>query len=122
MNLEQSLQAIKTDLGKKEEILNALKKIYPHLSYLSETQILTYFKVESTPKARAVQTHEFNGRIVGSLSNILGQANLASGSFRLSVNTSSKYAQIVIVSDSYLPCVLQSAEYEGFLTQRTSRI
>ena len=81
-----------------------------------------YFKVESTPKARAVQTHEFNGRIVGSLSNILGQANLASGSFRLSVNTSSKYAQIVIVSDSYLPCVLQSAEYEGFLTQRTSRI
>lgn len=47
MNLEQSLQAIKTDLAKKEEILNGLKKIYPHLSYLSETQILTYFKVES---------------------------------------------------------------------------
>jgi len=46
VNLEQSLQAIKTDLAKKEEILKTLKK-NPHLSYLSETQILTYFKVES---------------------------------------------------------------------------
>jgi hypothetical protein len=81
-----------------------------------------YFKVESTPKARDTQTHEFNGRVVGALSNLLGQANLASGSFRLSVMTSSKYAHIVITSDSYLPCVFQSAEYEGFLTQRTQRI
>ena len=81
-----------------------------------------YFKVENTPQARSTQTHEFNGRIVGALSNILGQASLASGSFRLSIMTNSKYASIVISSDSYLPCVFQSAEYEGFLTQKTQRI
>jgi len=81
-----------------------------------------YFKVESTPKARDTQTHVFNGRVVGALSNILGQANLASGSFRLSVMTNSKYAHIVVTSDSYLPCVFQSAEYEGFLINRTQRI
>ena len=81
-----------------------------------------YFKVESTPEARDTQTREFNGRVVGSLSNILGQANLASGSYKVSVLTNSKYAKVVITSDSYLPCVFQSAEYEGFLTQRTSRI
>lgn len=81
-----------------------------------------YFKVESTPEARPTKTYEFNGRVVGAFSNILGQANLASGSFRLSVMTNSKYAHIVVISDSYLPCVFQSAEYEGFLTQRTQRI
>ena len=58
MNLEKSLQAIKTDLGRKEEILKALKKIYPHLSYLSETQILTYFKVDSI-----LELNEYSKRI-----------------------------------------------------------
>ena len=81
-----------------------------------------YFKVESTPETRPTKTLEFKARQIGAQSNILGQANLASGSFKLLVMTNSKYARIVIVSDSHLPCVFQSAEYEGFLTQRTQRI
>ncbi len=81
-----------------------------------------YFRVENTPKARPTTVREFNGRIIGGLSNILGQANLDEGTYRVPVMTNSKYAQVVIVSDSYLPCVFQSAEYEGFLTQRTARM
>jgi len=81
-----------------------------------------YFKVESAPTARPVAIREFNGRIIGGLNNLLGQANLDEGTYRVPVNTNSKYVNVTITSDSYLPCVFQSAEYEGFLTQRTSRI
>ena len=81
-----------------------------------------YFKVESAPTARPVYIREFNGRIIGGLNNLLGQANLDEGTYRVPINTNSKYVNVTITSDSYLPCVFQSAEYEGFLTQRTSRI
>ena len=81
-----------------------------------------YFKVESEPTARPVYIREFNGRIIGGLNNLLGQANLDEGTYRVPINTNSKYVNVTITSDSYLPCVFQSAEYEGFLTQRTSRI
>jgi hypothetical protein len=36
--------------------------------------------------------------------------------------TNSKYVNLTISSDSYLPCVFQSAEYEGFLTQKSRRL
>lgn len=81
-----------------------------------------YFRVENAPEARPVVTREFNGRIIGGLNNLLGQANLENGSYRVPVMTNSKYANVTIKSDSYLPCVFQSAEYEGFLSQRTARI
>ena len=81
-----------------------------------------YFKVESEPTARPAAVREFNGRIIGGLNNLLGQANLDEGTYRVPVMTNSKYVNVTISSDSYLPCVFQSAEYEGFLTQRTSRI
>lgn len=81
-----------------------------------------YFKVENAPVARPALIREFNGRIIGGLSNLLGQANLDEGTYRVPVMTSSKHANITITSDSYLPCVFQSAEWEGFLTRRTLRI
>ena len=81
-----------------------------------------YFKVTTEPTARPTAVREFNGRIIGGLYNLLGQANLAEGTYRVPIHTNSRYANVTISSDSYLPCVFQSAEYEGFLTQRTSRI
>jgi hypothetical protein len=81
-----------------------------------------YFKIESEPEARTASIREFNGRIIGGSHNLLGQANLAEGTYRVPIMTNSKYVNLTIVSDSYLPCVFQSAEYEGFLTQRTQRI
>ena len=47
MSLEQSLQSMKNDIAKKEEMLKSLQKYHPHLAHLSETQILAYFKVDS---------------------------------------------------------------------------
>ena len=50
MNLDKSLQTLKNKIAKKEEILKALQKTYPHLSNLSETEILTYFEVSTIPE------------------------------------------------------------------------
>jgi len=50
LNLGKSLQSIKADIAKKEETLKALQKTYPHLSNLSETEILTYFEVSTIPE------------------------------------------------------------------------
>ena len=52
MNLDKSLQTLKADIAKKEKILKALQKTYPHLSNLSETEILTYFEVSTIPELR----------------------------------------------------------------------
>ncbi len=41
---------MKNDIAKKEETLKALQKIYPHLAYLSEAQILAYFDVATIPE------------------------------------------------------------------------
>lgn len=38
---------MKNDIAIKEEMLKSLQKAHPHLDHLSETQILTYFKVDS---------------------------------------------------------------------------
>ena len=81
-----------------------------------------YFKIESAPTARTVSTREFNGRIIGGSANLLGQANLDEGTYKVPIMTNSKYVNLTISSDSYLPCVFQSAEYEGFLTQKSRRL
>jgi hypothetical protein len=81
-----------------------------------------YFKVESTPTERPTVSREFNGRTIGGGTNILGRANLDEGTYRVPIMTNSKYAKIVLTSDSYLPCVFQSAEWEGYVTQKTQRI
>jgi hypothetical protein len=47
MHLEKSLQAIKNELVVNEEILRILQRSYPHLTQLSENQILNYFNVKS---------------------------------------------------------------------------
>jgi hypothetical protein len=45
--MKKSLQTLKNDIAKREETLKALQKSHPHLSYLSESKILSYFDVET---------------------------------------------------------------------------
>lgn len=47
MDLKKSLQAIKNDIVRSEEILKLLQKSHPHLANLSENQILNYFNVNT---------------------------------------------------------------------------
>lgn len=47
MNLEKSLQTIKTELAKRETTLKSIQQIYPYLEHLSEAEILAYFQVTS---------------------------------------------------------------------------
>jgi len=47
MELKKSLQAIKNDIARSEEILKLLQKNHLHLAHLSENQILSYFHVNS---------------------------------------------------------------------------
>lgn len=54
MHFEKSLQSLKADLSNKETTLKAIQTHYPHLSHLSEKQILAYFEVATVD---ALNTH-----------------------------------------------------------------
>jgi multidrug resistance efflux pump len=54
MHFEKSLQSLKADLANKETTLKAIQTHYPHLSNLSEKQILSYFEVDTVD---ALSTH-----------------------------------------------------------------
>lgn len=78
-----------------------------------------YFRAEVTPRGRSMYSYEYTGQTVGGV--VIGQTSIASGSFRFPVKCQNTDATIDIVSDSYLPCVLASAEWEGEFTIKTQR-
>ncbi len=45
--MEKSLQAIKSKILKKEVLLKVLHKTHPHLTHLSESQLLIYFDIDT---------------------------------------------------------------------------
>ena len=47
MDLKKSLQTIKNDIVRSEELFKRLQKSHPHLTHLSENQILNYFHVKT---------------------------------------------------------------------------
>ena len=46
--MKKSLQTLKNNIAKREDVLKALQKTHPHLAHLSEAQILTYFDIHTT--------------------------------------------------------------------------
>lgn len=81
-----------------------------------------FFETRVTPKKRDTSVSTFGGRIVGGFSNVIGYASIASGTFRFPVLSKSDQVEIKIQSDSFLPCVFQSAEWEAFYTLRSRRL
>jgi len=69
-----------------------------------------------------VYTRTFTGRVVGSGANILGAAAIESGTYRFGVMGHGSDTSITIESDNHLPCVFQSAEWEGFFVLRSRRM
>lgn len=81
-----------------------------------------FFKVKIQPLKRDLYERTFSGRIVGSSTNILNKAAIDSGTYRFGVVGHAGETTITLESDSHLPCVFQSAEWEGFFKLRSRRI
>jgi hypothetical protein len=81
-----------------------------------------YFKVVVTPLQRTPSEYVFTGRFLGSSSNLVGQVSIDSGTFKVPVLAKNTEVDITIESDSHLPCIFQSAEWEGMYVLRSQRI
>ena len=81
-----------------------------------------FFKIVLRPLKRQVYTRTFTGRVVGSGANILGAAAIESGTYRFGVMGHASETSVTIESDNHLPCVFQSAEWEGFFVLRSRRM
>lgn len=80
-----------------------------------------FFTVKTTPNRRSTYTRDFTGRIVGGAANLLSKAAIDSGTYLFGVVGNSD-TEIVLETDSHLPCNFQSAEWEGFYVIRSRRI
>ena len=80
-----------------------------------------YFDVTVIPKARDIATYKFTGQIVGSSNFVLGSPPLESGEFKFPIQCRNTDVDIEINNDSYLPCNILSAEWEGLFSVLTER-
>ena len=80
------------------------------------------FKIKVTPRGRTPQTYPYNGFIVGQNPPALGQAPFLAGKFRVPVMAHNNDTKVEILSDSPLPCRIQSSEWEGWLHTRARRL
>lgn len=81
-----------------------------------------FFKVTIQPLNRTAYERTFTGRIVGGVANLLNKAAIDSGTYRFGVVGHSDETTITLESNSHLPCVFQSAEWEGFFVLRSRRM
>jgi hypothetical protein len=81
------------------------------------------FDVTVDSQGRDSVTSTFTGRILGQQDNILGQpAIVEEGSFQVGIQSQPRTTKITLTNDSHLPCVFQSAEWEGFVVLRNQRL
>ena len=80
------------------------------------------FKIKVTPRGRDPFTYPYNGFVVGQNPPALGQAPFLAGKFRVPVMAHNNDTKIEILSDSPLPCRIQSSEWEGWLHTRARRL
>ena len=81
-----------------------------------------YFKIEVTPYARPTYSYEYTGVVLNQLGSTIGDVSLEDGTYRFPVQSKNDRVSIKLVSDSYLPCAFQNAEWEGFYNIRSKRI
>ena len=80
------------------------------------------FELKVTPAGRDIQTYPFNGVTVGQSPPLIGNPSIDTGNFRVPVMASNTDTKVELFSSSPLPCRFQSAEWEGWLHSRTSRM
>ena len=81
------------------------------------------FDVTTVSTGRTPKVTNFTGRITGQANNLLGYAAVVDdGSFKVGVQSQAKETAITITNSSHLPSTFQSAEWEGFIHSRNTRI
>jgi hypothetical protein len=84
------------------------------------------FQIRVTPRTREPQafpyTYPYGTIGLGDSDEVLGQLNLKTSKFRVPVLTQNIDAKVEILSDSPLPCRMQSAEWEGWYHTRSQRL
>lgn len=78
-----------------------------------------YFEVQVTASGRTTKTARMTGRILGSLSNIVGQINNVSGEFMCGVRSNAATVQIDILNSSIWPSTISSISWKGFYNETT---
>lgn len=92
------------------------------LQLLIQYSKTAYFRVDVTPMAQTTRTYFTNGRLMGDPANITDQVTLSDGTFVIPILSKNDRVEIDIVSDSYLPCSVLSAEWVANYVQKSQRI
>lgn len=108
-----------------QPILTGSLRIRNYSFYYSNT---AYFIAKVIPTKRIASgeeevsyNKEFNGRIVGLLSNSLNSSPTETGLFKVSCLSNADAFALELVNDSHFPCTFLGADWEAFYTLRSQR-
>jgi hypothetical protein len=80
-----------------------------------------WFKAKVTPLLRSTYEYPFSGRTVGMPGQGVQQLAVSTGTFAIPVNAKASNCEVVIETDSYLPCKFPFAEWVGDVTMKARR-
>jgi len=78
-----------------------------------------YFTMVIAPSDRDSDTYVFNGRLVSDSGHKLNNTPLDTGSYRFPILSKSTEVSVKLENDTFLPCIFQSAEWEGMWNLRS---
>ena len=81
-----------------------------------------FFKATVLPDGRSLSSYEMSGNVINSSSSVIGQPNMASGTFNIPIQCKNTDFVCKIISSSHLPCHFISAEIEGYYHRRNRRM
>ena len=81
-----------------------------------------FFTATVLPDGRSLSTYEMSGNVINSANSVIGQPNIASGTFNIPVQCKNTDFVCKLISSSHLPCHFISAEIEGFYHRRNRRM
>ena len=117
MHYRFSKQRITEQQGQSELLSGRLQIHHFYIKYEDSS----FFQVEVTPENRDTSIHKFSGRLLGTNSNVIGQINLDTGTFKVPVMSKSDRVDIDIKNITFLPTRIASAEYEGVFHMKSRR-
>ena len=92
------------------------------LQVLFQYSKTAYFRVEVTPLAQNTRSYFTNGRLMGDPENVTDGVTLSDGTFAVPILSKNDRVEIEVVSDSYLPCSILSAEWVANYVQKSQRL